>query len=72
MAGEHDGIDDLLLEGLNSGPGTPLIPGDWERIRREGKALIARNRESIPQPPPGYKVALEDGAKNRQVGFEDE
>ena len=38
-------IDDLLLEGLDSGQGTPLVPVDWDRIPKtrekvdgEGKA----------------------------------
>jgi antitoxin ParD1/3/4 len=28
-------IDGLLLEGLNSGPATPMTGRDWEDIRRE-------------------------------------
>ena len=34
---ERERIDELLLEGLNSGPPTPLAPADWDRIRRKGK-----------------------------------
>jgi antitoxin ParD1/3/4 len=39
-------IDDLLLEGLNSGQGTPLVPADWDRIRRQGKKLMAKGKRS--------------------------
>jgi antitoxin ParD1/3/4 len=45
---ERDRLDSLLLDGLNSGPGTPLAKADWDRIRQEGKRLIAdrkRNRK---------------------------
>jgi antitoxin ParD1/3/4 len=41
---ERDGLDALLLEGLDSGPGTPLTQKDWEQIRREGKKLIAERK----------------------------
>ncbi|HKI18787.1 MAG TPA: type II toxin-antitoxin system ParD family antitoxin [Isosphaeraceae bacterium] len=39
-----DRLDALLLEGLDSGPGTPLTKGDWDRIRREGRKLIAERK----------------------------
>jgi antitoxin ParD1/3/4 len=41
---ERARIDDLLLEGLNSGPGMPLVPADWDRIRRQGKKLMAKGK----------------------------
>jgi antitoxin ParD1/3/4 len=42
---EREQLDAVLLEGINSGPGTPLASSDWERIRREGTKLIgARKR----------------------------
>ena len=42
---EREQLDSVLLEGINSGPGTPLARSDWERIRREGTKLIgARKR----------------------------
>jgi antitoxin ParD1/3/4 len=34
-------LDTLLLEGLDSGPGTPMAEADLEHIRHEGKKLIA-------------------------------
>jgi antitoxin ParD1/3/4 len=37
---EREQLDAALLEGINSGPGTPLASSDWERIRREGTKLI--------------------------------
>jgi antitoxin ParD1/3/4 len=36
-----DELEELLLEGLNSGPATPMTKADWERIRKEGKKRIA-------------------------------
>ena len=35
-------IERLLLEGLNSGPATPLTKQDWVDIRREAKARLAK------------------------------
>ncbi len=43
---ERERIDELLLEGLNSGPPTPLAPADWDRIRREGRRLIAKGKRA--------------------------
>jgi antitoxin ParD1/3/4 len=37
-------LDILLLEGLNSGAGTPLTESDLEHIRHEGKKLIAQRK----------------------------
>ena len=34
-------VESKLLEGLASGPSTPMTDGDWERIRREGKRRLA-------------------------------
>jgi antitoxin ParD1/3/4 len=31
-------IDQLLLDGINSGPATPMTTQDWDDIRREGLA----------------------------------
>ncbi len=41
---EREQLDSLLLEGLDSGPATPLTKKDWEHIRREGKKLIAERQ----------------------------
>lgn len=30
----------LLVEGVESGPATPMTKHDWEEIRREGKELV--------------------------------
>jgi antitoxin ParD1/3/4 len=43
---ERDRLDSLLLDGLNSGPGTPLANADWDRIRQEGKRFIAERKSS--------------------------
>ena len=37
---ERERIDALLMEGLDSGPATPLTAADWDLIRREGMKLI--------------------------------
>ena len=36
-----DELEELLLEGLNSGPATPMTKADWDGIRKEGKRRIA-------------------------------
>jgi antitoxin ParD1/3/4 len=41
---ERERLDALLLEGLDSGPATPLTPKDWERIRSEGQKLLAARK----------------------------
>ena len=41
---ERERLDTLLLDGLNSGPPTPLGKEEWENIRREGKSLIAERQ----------------------------
>lgn len=45
---ERDRPDDLLMDGLDSGPTTPLAKADWEQIHREGKALIAGRQRQRP------------------------
>ncbi len=34
-------IEALLLQGLDSGPSTPMTAEDWDAIEREGQQLIA-------------------------------
>jgi antitoxin ParD1/3/4 len=42
---ERERLDALLLDGIDSGPGTPLTRADWDDIRREGtKWAAARKR----------------------------
>ena len=41
---ERDRLDSLLLDGLNSGPATPLTKADWDHIRREGTKLIGERK----------------------------
>jgi antitoxin ParD1/3/4 len=38
---KRDRLDSLLLDGVNSGRGTPLAKADWDRIRQKGKELFA-------------------------------
>jgi antitoxin ParD1/3/4 len=39
-------LDALIIEGLDSGPATPLTKKDWEHIRREGRKVIAERKRS--------------------------
>jgi antitoxin ParD1/3/4 len=41
----RDGLDALLIDGLDSGPATPLTAKDWEHLREEGKKLIAERKK---------------------------
>ena len=41
---EREQLDALLLEGINSGPGTLLARSDWDHIRREGAKLIGERK----------------------------
>jgi antitoxin ParD1/3/4 len=41
---EREMLGAVLVEGINSGPGTPLAKSDWERIRREGAKLIGERK----------------------------
>jgi antitoxin ParD1/3/4 len=40
-AREKTRVEALLIEGLDSGPATPLTPDDWDEIEREGKRIAA-------------------------------
>jgi antitoxin ParD1/3/4 len=42
--GEREKLDALLLDGLDSGPGTPMTRKDWEHISREGKKRITERK----------------------------
>jgi antitoxin ParD1/3/4 len=35
-------VEELLLEGVNSGPATPLTAEDWKDIEGEGMARLAK------------------------------
>jgi len=37
-------IEELIVEGLESGPATEMTAEDWEDIRQEGLARIRANR----------------------------
>ena len=38
----HGEVETALLEGLDSGPFTPMTKADWSRIRREGLKRVRR------------------------------
>ena len=63
-------LERLLLEGLTSGPSTPMTPDDWAEIRRETKArLEAFLLEGLESGEP-IEVTAEFWAqkRNRLVG----
>jgi antitoxin ParD1/3/4 len=37
-------IEALLIEGLESGPSTPMTANDWDEVEREGERLIAARK----------------------------
>jgi antitoxin ParD1/3/4 len=39
-------IDAALLEGLASGPATPMTAADWKDIRREGRKRLAQRKKA--------------------------
>jgi antitoxin ParD1/3/4 len=40
-AGEQGRVEALLIDGMDSGPSTPMTREDWDAIEREGLRLIA-------------------------------
>ncbi|MFL5244505.1 MAG: type II toxin-antitoxin system ParD family antitoxin [Gemmataceae bacterium] len=34
-------VEDLLQEGLDSGPGTPMTAGDWDKLRQRVRDRLA-------------------------------
>jgi antitoxin ParD1/3/4 len=38
-------VEKLLMEGIQSGPATPLTAQDWKDIENEGSALLAKEKE---------------------------
>jgi len=43
-AEEEIRIEALLIEGLDSGPSTPMSSKDWDEIEREGQHIIAARK----------------------------
>jgi antitoxin ParD1/3/4 len=39
-------IDAALLDGLASGPATPMMDTGWEDVRREGRKRLARRKKA--------------------------
>lgn len=44
---ERARIDQLLLEGLDSGPARPMSPSDWEELRRRVHERAAAQTQAI-------------------------
>jgi len=49
---ERDKVDALLLEGLQSGPATPMTRRDWEDIERQGLARLAGEKHARTRSGP--------------------
>ncbi|HEV3262310.1 MAG TPA: hypothetical protein VG013_35995 [Gemmataceae bacterium] len=47
----RDKIDGLLLEGLQSGPATPMTWPNWEEVEREGLARLAEGKKDARKCP---------------------
>ena len=39
-------IDAALVEGIESGPSTPMTAQDWDDIRREGRRRLAKSKKA--------------------------
>jgi Arc/MetJ-type ribon-helix-helix transcriptional regulator len=37
-------VEALLIQGLDSGPSTPMTAADWDEIEREGQRMIAARK----------------------------
>ena len=37
-------IEALLIEGLDSGPSTPMTSDDWDEIERDGQQIIVKRK----------------------------
>jgi len=42
----HQRIDAALIEGIESGPSTPMTAKDWDEIRYEGRRRLARRKKA--------------------------
>ena len=43
-SGQTKRVETLLIEGLESGPSTPMTSEDWDDIEREGQRIIAARK----------------------------
>ena len=39
-------VDAALIEGIESGPSTPMTRKDWDDIRREGRRRLAKSKKA--------------------------
>lgn len=46
---DRERIEELLLEGLDSGPATPMTKRDWDELRK--LIVLARQRERDGKSP---------------------
>ena len=50
QAREQARIEARLIEGLDSGPSTPMTPEDWDEIEREGRRIVAARKARKTRP----------------------
>ncbi|WP_406694462.1 type II toxin-antitoxin system ParD family antitoxin [Singulisphaera sp. Ch08] len=43
-AEEKRRFEALVVQGIESGPSTPMTPGDWDEIEREGERIVAARK----------------------------
>ena len=46
---ERARLETLLIQGLESGPSTPMTSDDWDEVEREGQRLIAERKAQAAQ-----------------------
>ncbi len=39
-------LEDLLVEGIESGPATPMTRKDWDEVRQEGRRRLAARKRA--------------------------
>jgi antitoxin ParD1/3/4 len=44
QSAERKRVESLLLQGLDSGPSTPMTSKDWDEIEQEGQRIAAARR----------------------------
>jgi len=45
VARSNDDLEHRLLDGLDSGPSTPMTRADWNRLRRRTRAKLRKRRQ---------------------------
>ena len=46
---ERNSVESLLIQGLDSGPATPMTTDDWDAVKQEGQRLIDERKTQRPR-----------------------